>query len=84
MGSIGALLAGAGMPFLAERTGSWVQAGMIFTVLVAMPLLIMLRATRVTTRLPPRTRRNPTRSTWQNGAFRRVALWQLCFMNAAP
>ena len=72
-GLIGALLVGAGMPFLAERTGSWAQAGMIFAVIVAMPLLIMLRATRGYDVAASTYSEEPTWSTWQNRAFRRVA-----------
>lgn len=71
-GLIGALLAGAGMPFLAERTGSWAQAGAIFTVIVAIPLLIMLRATRGYDVAASSYSEEPVWSTLQNQAFRRV------------
>jgi GPH family glycoside/pentoside/hexuronide:cation symporter len=71
-GMLGALLAGAGMPFLAERTGSWAQAGLLLTVMIAIPLLIMLRATRGYDVAASTYSEEPVWSMLHDRAFRRV------------
>src|SRR5262249_43392853 len=62
-----------------ERTGSWAQAGVIFTAIVAMPLLIMLRATRGYDVAASTYSEEPVWSTLQNRAFRRAAVFSVTF-----
>lgn len=71
-GLLGGLLVGAGMPFVAERTGSWATAGLVFTGLIALPLLIMLRATRGYDVADGAYSEEPAWAVMRNRAFRRV------------
>lgn len=71
---LGGLLVATGMPFIAERTGSWAYAGVVFSGVMAVPLLIMLRATRGYDVADATYSEEPVWSVMRNQAFRRVVL----------